>query len=904
MIRFIWNNWWRHRERFILLIVGALIIGSGLSYLVGLSQSNKGTVVKELERHWTSSYDIVVRPMGTRSSTETDNLMEPNYLSGLQGGISLDQYKTIQKIEGVRVAAPISMIGYAYIIVNFPKIKIKGNGLYRLQEKSVTDIGSSKYVETNNFYFPNNTWSAYNKDPDYGVGVFEGDLNTTARVLLAGIDPVQEAKLVGLDKATLNIGESRYFNSNDKSYSELVSPAPNLEPKKETYLPVFISSTPWVDKSINFTIQRLDLPFNNSNQADKTMEMVKNQGGRKYLDSVPVARSGKEYNYSFSFKKTYEKMIEQVTGVNPNTGKPSLTVVNNIIDQGISISQKPSPLDYQKATSPFSNRWPISYNLRIPENSKEGYNLFRPTVLFSENSYKWPQLFPKLIGFYDPERLKVPKDPLTQLPMETYRPASAKLVLDNKREAVNPPISIKPTDEAYDLLTQPPAMLTTIEAASEILGKKPISAIRIKVDGVEHISKQSQQKLERIAHEIREKTGLITDITLGSSPQSVLTHVPASGKEKALGWIEQPWINIGSSFTIFQQTQLGFSSIIASVMVVAIVYVLASNLVSLFARRKEFAVLLSVGWRPNQLAKLLFIEATFLGSFVAIITWFILGLVLSVKGTEISPTRFILSGLFGLVIYWLGAIGPALLTKKIRPYEAMRTGEIAGVAYRFLRTRGRMTMAINHFIGKWKRGVLSIIAMALPTALLSLFLFITFKLKGTMFTSWLGQYVAVEVGASHFIAMAVAFVIAILTTAEIMWQNIMERQPEIALLKSVGWRNNHVRMLILWEGILSGIIAGIIGLLVSILIIGVLYKQFPTNHLWFIVTTGVIPVVAGVLGAVPPAEKAVRIQPAQAISTSYSNQGKTEKLLKWSMGILIFVLLSGLVFVVIRLINH
>lgn len=234
----------------------------------------------------------------------------------------------------------------------------------------------------------------------------------------------------------------------------------------------------------------------------------------------------------------------------------------------------------------------------------------------------------------------------------------------------------------------------------------------------------------------------------------------------------------------------------------------------------------------------------------------------------------------------------------------MRTGEIAGVAYRFLRTRGRMTMAINHFIGKWKRGVLSIIAMALPTALLSLFLFITFKLKGTMFTSWLGQYVAVEVGASHFIAMAVAFVIAILTTAEIMWQNIMERQTEIALLKSVGWRNNHVRMLILWEGILSGIIAGIIGLLVSILIIGVLYKQFPTNHLWFIVTTGVIPVVAGVFGAVPPAEKAVRIQPAQAISTSYSNQGKTEKLLKWSMGILIFVLLSGLVFVVIRLINH
>ncbi|MGL6103710.1 MAG: FtsX-like permease family protein, partial [Exiguobacterium acetylicum] len=52
------------------------------------------------------------------------------------------------------------------------------------------------------------------------------------------------------------------------------------------------------------------------------------------------------------------------------------------------------------------------------------------------------------------------------------------------------------------------------------------------------------------------------------------------------------------------------SGIIASVIAVALVYVFSSNIILLYARKKEFAILLSLGWRPRQLAKLLFLEAT------------------------------------------------------------------------------------------------------------------------------------------------------------------------------------------------------------------------------------------------------------------------------------------------------
>ena len=77
MIRFIWQNWWRRKERFILLIVGAFIVSAGLTYLIGLSETNKGTIVDTLQKRWSASYDIVVRPEGTRSVTEEENCWSP-----------------------------------------------------------------------------------------------------------------------------------------------------------------------------------------------------------------------------------------------------------------------------------------------------------------------------------------------------------------------------------------------------------------------------------------------------------------------------------------------------------------------------------------------------------------------------------------------------------------------------------------------------------------------------------------------------------------------------------------------------------------------------------------------------------------------------------------------------------
>ncbi len=98
-------------------------------------------------------------------------------------------------------------------------------------------------------------------------------------------------------------------------------------------------------------------------------------------------------------------------------------------------------------------------------------------------------------------------------------------------------------------------------------------------------------------------------------------------------------------------------------------------------------------------------------------------------------------------------------------------------------------MSINQLVTYWQRTLLSVVAIALPTSLFIFFLFITFRLKGVLYATWLGEYVALEVGTMHYVAMGVALLIAILTTTEIMWQNVNERKSQLAVLKATGWQD-------------------------------------------------------------------------------------------------------------------
>ena len=354
MIRFIWNSWWRNKERFTLLIIGVLLLSVGLSYLVGVTQSNNGTIVNELQKRWKSSYHLVVRPPDSRSVTEEMNLLEPNYLSGLSGGITLEQYETIKKLSDVDIAAPISMMGYVYNQVNMGQLSITEPGIYRLKEKEVVQTGAKEDVNEGDFYFTIGGWDAtQTMDKGYGVGYFSGELSYGTQVLVAGIDPEQEAKLVGLDKAMVKSQASRYFSEKDE-----VTDFPVGDNLTDSAIPVIMSDREFVDGEIQFIVEKLDIPFEAEIQSE-TMERVKQKGGQKYLD----AQKGTVVEEKrFTTEQAHKKIVNEVT-------HPSYA---SNLDNMNWMSFKPSPVEYRPVTSPFGKRWAFSYEVspyRVPEDS-------------------------------------------------------------------------------------------------------------------------------------------------------------------------------------------------------------------------------------------------------------------------------------------------------------------------------------------------------------------------------------------------------------------------------------------------------------------------------------------------------------------------------------------------------
>jgi hypothetical protein len=537
-----------------------------------------------------------------------------------------------------------------------------------------------------------------------------------------------------------------------------------------------------------------------------------------------------------------------------------------------------SSLDYEEVNSPFPSRWSNSFAVSSRSINLEN-KLFEGSL--PESGFRDAKLRPhetndmgvpllpivklNIIGTYSPDKLVFSNDPLTELPIETYRPAKADIVLGSKNEPLNPIQHFEGAPGPTGLLTSPPNILTTIEAAEEITGGGSISAIRIKVNGIEDMGELAQEKLEEMKRGIEEMTGLDVFITRGSSPQSTIIEVKEEGA--SLGWIEQPWIHVGAAITIFREASLGYSSVLLAVLLIGAMYILATTYVSYLTRKREYSILLALGWKTSMLRRMIITESVFF-VLIIIITAVIVEVLLVANGQTFNVMKIGLISATAGVIYCLGTLWPLIQIGRIQPYQGIKNGEINRRSKRIMSNNFLGGFVMNHIIQRPGRNVLSILAIAIPSTLLSFYLFVTIRLDGILFTSYLGEFVAVEINQSHYFIIAAALLVGALTTAEMLWQNVMERQDELALFKSVGWKNGTVGCTIILEGAIIGFLAGLLGVILSMSYIGFMYDIFPWDSLTVLLLTIIIPVFIGVIGALIPAIKALKTLPYQLLKES------------------------------------
>src|SRR5690625_854662 len=98
-------------------------------------------------------------------------------------------------------------------------------------------------------------WPAIEENPDgqtdCGVGARSSHVSVFTQAVREGIDPEQEAKLVGLDEAVVTSGDSRYFEEEDSSHEGSYASDMNY-----IGLPVIVSNHAFDDKQVEFTIER------------------------------------------------------------------------------------------------------------------------------------------------------------------------------------------------------------------------------------------------------------------------------------------------------------------------------------------------------------------------------------------------------------------------------------------------------------------------------------------------------------------------------------------------------------------------------------------------------------------------------------------------------------------------
>ncbi len=844
------------RARAILLGVGLSILSAGILLLTAASRTTTVVASEDISRYWRTTYDILVRPAAARSPIEEQyGLVEANSLSGISGGITFAQYEDIRAIPGVEVAAPIAMIGYvAQIVPAGTLASISDPGAYVQSQTLTIDDGANLYPLTKSDYYyigndpnPSNPCRGpgcpmvlipgYHFSPTFPV-VSKFDMP----FLVAGVDPSQEAALVGLEQA---LRTGRYLRPDEPLNRQQ---DPDRCPNYTTFyeLPILINGTPYIRLKVEAELRGLALPPDTAG-----LEAIMEQGGTSFLASLPGTRLAHQV---IDNAEAYERLVDSLLFFGGGAEPAGFVAVSTGHTFMWSV---PSPIIYRETQPPFA------YNGLVLEIVPPAQGMVRtgtegglwPAYRRSEES-KIPCCFSfGAKGVFDIERLAGSAD-VNRVPQETYFPPVVTLRYDEQGRPVEPR-PMYPTLDIAGYIQPPPLVLTTLEAARVLCGDASISAIRVRVGGIERLTPAAQRKIEAIATEIQRRTGLAVDVMVGSSPTRILVHVPG------IGYVEEQWVQKGVALSYQEHIQSGYWILLVVLLSVGGLYVTDLTWAEVMARQRTIALQKALGWRSSTVFGRVVGQVMMIGALAAAMGVMGAWAVARLAGWK-TPGAALLLGtpVVTVVLCIVSSLYPAWLAGRVPPNLVLR-----GAGLRYTR------VARGHLAGMWgyawrglmrRRGrtALNGLAAMLSSALLVLLLEVTLEQRGYLAGTLLGEYIAGHVSGYHYGLVGLGFALMTLGVANTLLEGALERGREIGVLKAMGWHTPTVARLFVMEGLLLGMAGGVAGALLGGATFFWLYRSLPPT-LWVIGLVGMAtPGLVGALAALYPAGVAARVSPA------------------------------------------
>jgi ABC-type lipoprotein export system ATPase subunit len=115
MGRLAWSQARFRLARTLALIAGVLVAATAFTVLTAASQTAQLRTTGEVSAHFSPAYDILVRPRGARTAVENKTgTVQPDFLSGIYGGITMTQCHKIQQVPGVHYRRTVGFVFQRY----------------------------------------------------------------------------------------------------------------------------------------------------------------------------------------------------------------------------------------------------------------------------------------------------------------------------------------------------------------------------------------------------------------------------------------------------------------------------------------------------------------------------------------------------------------------------------------------------------------------------------------------------------------------------------------------------------------------------------------------------------------------------------------------------------------------
>ena len=880
MIRLATRGLLARRVATALAAAGLLTAVSGFLVLAGVSRTTQAVLSGDIAQAWNTPYDILVRPVGSETVLEaSEGLVRPNFLSGLTGGITEAQLAAIRAIPGVAVAAPIAVVGFVQWPAAFPVdlAGALGSGpitVFRIEAQASGEAGLSHYPAAAAQYLvaapqgrivqPAAARIGAPAAPVLEVGTariactptvacwggltpsasLEGafrsstpglDLSWSEPIIVAGIDPVAEAQLAHLDRCVVS---GRYLAGSDvpATASSPAGPQPTI--------PVLVSDRSFIDETMTITTERAADPA----------AVLRGAGPEAISSWAPVATRTATANDAYqAFLATLAHADYYDASPHWTAGQVTYRQVGP--DRLAAQLQPPDPAIYNSSVVQQSNGQ--LQNLAPVEASGDWFR-----QVSREDQVPRGELFSRWapVGEYNPDC--VPGfNPLAGGRLETY--GLPQVTLPDGQ-------ALGPTRSLASYVNSPPLVLTTLAGAAWLSdparftnapGDAFISAIRVKVEGVETPGSASEARLAAVAAEIEDATGLQVDVVKGASPRTVRVDLPAGQFGRPALTVSEGWSKKGVAVGFIEAVSGEDLALFTLVLLGAVMLVADTAYVAVRQRAPELATLRAIGWSGVRIAWLVEAEMLVLGLAVGIAAT-LLTLALLPLGLVLAPWQLAGAIPLALAVAAIAGLVPALLVLRGAPI-----GQLAALepAHRSRPIRTMTWLAVRDLLGPRRvEALLGILAVALGAVLVGTVALVALAFNGHLDSTVLGVYLATQVRPFHLVIAGLTLGVGALAAGEIVSLGYLRREAAFATLRALGWSPALVVRFLVTQAITIGVLGGLTGAAVTMFVARVL--QAPSNASELGAAAAVTSAfLATLVAAIGPALLVVRSVPAQVL---------------------------------------